>query len=197
MKLTKSQQIMKKDGAPAGLFMTLEQRAVAWSNNPPRPMLLFIDKPRNEDAATAQFRAEQEELRKTRQRAHFDRLKARQNAPKIDTSKMRWDSRRNKWEPITTVAQAVQAAPAQTGRKAPAVSSGNVFRMNLPLSKESEVAVRVIEYTQRDPDRVKALGEANGVWQDSFEKMNNGLKVMNVTNRLKKAVREGKNVVWP
>jgi hypothetical protein len=48
-------------------------------------------------------------------------------------------------------------------------------------------------------DRVKlrALAEANGVWNPAYDRLNPGHARMNVGNRLRAKARKGQAVVWP
>lgn len=99
MKLTAAQSMMVKDGLPKTCFMTSAQRAAVWEKNPPKPPRQFID-PRTEQQKQMLEQLKKEANRK--RDAHLSNLKAKKQREKLDTTGMRWDSRRNKWEPLHT-----------------------------------------------------------------------------------------------
>lgn len=87
------------DDIPTFCVIPAEQRRAAWERNPPTPMPSF-NKPRNEDADTAAFRARQEELSKAKAYSRIGAMKAKQATP-VDLSKVRWDGSRCRWVPLT------------------------------------------------------------------------------------------------
>lgn len=177
MKLTKSQSLMVQDGAPKALFLAADRRRAAWGKVPLRTMeFASIKTTRNEDEATAKFRAEEEARRKAKQNAHFDRLKAKKNATPVDYSKVRWDARRNKFVPQDAVV--LKANP-------PMVDVVQSVSANLTPKPSIGPVV--------DKINAEAVAKLNGVWDPKYAKLTPGLLTMTVKNRLKKI----KNVVMP
>jgi hypothetical protein len=90
--------------------------------------------------------------------------------------------------------------PAATGsvvksefRKRYAEHGGSVGdQLAARLRKHLEVADGGI-----DTARLRALAEANGVWQDRYDNLNPGLARMSCGNRLRALARRGTKIVWP
>lgn len=87
------------DDIPTFLILTAAERRLAWERNPPRPMPRF-DVPQGESADTADFRTKQAELSKVKTHNRIAAMKAKQGVP-VDLSKHRWDSRHNRFVPLT------------------------------------------------------------------------------------------------
>lgn len=64
-----------------------------------------------------------------------------------------------------------------------------------------ETAVKLADYLRAgDGDamtKLRALAEANGVWNDRWATLNVGMVRMNLGNRLRAAARKGTGVKWP
>lgn len=177
-----AKQIMIKDGAPRALFLTPEARREAWQGRTLTIVSFIEPRTRDEDEATAAFRAQVEAERRQKSLAGIQRMKNRFASKAIDYSKMRWDARRNKFMPMEV----------GTTKSAPAVKAP---------SRDSAVSSRV-ETTPAGVDRItkdnaEAIAKLNGVWKDSYEKLRGtGRIVMTVKNVLKGITRKGGVVKW-
>lgn len=98
-KATAAQKLMIADGFPAELFIPQDVRSQAWKECPPKAMGVFSD------AKIEEQRAVREQLKKEETERRIMKLKAGQRRKvlkQIDTRGMRWDPRRNQWEPDPT-----------------------------------------------------------------------------------------------
>lgn len=188
MKLTKSQSLMKADGAPSFLFVSTEQRKAAWDKIPLRaiPEFASVKVTRNEDEATAKFRADEEARRKAKQTAHFDRLKAKKNAAPVDYNKMRWDARRNKFVPMEPVTHGPRVV--QEG-----ANLQQVTKTKFKMVDTKHGGKALVNITPAGPvvdkSNAEAVAKLNGVWKASYSALTPGLMVMTVKNRLKKIAK--------
>lgn len=189
MKYTRSQQLMIKDGAPAALFISEAQRAKAWAGRPMTVIPAFNLVPRNEDEATAAFRAQVEAERRQKSLAQITRMKTRFATKAIDYTKMRWDPRKGKF--VEDVATPAIPKPEERTLDGRPVFRPGVFKMKLPA-----IPVASGDYSRVTKDTARDLAELNGVWDAKYEKLSGGLLVMTVTNRLKGIVKRGGEVKW-
>jgi hypothetical protein len=64
-----------------------------------------------------------------------------------------------------------------------------------------EIAIKLAEYAKPgDPDaigRLKALAEANGIWNPAWATLNVGMIRMNLGNRIRGLARKGQAIKWP
>lgn len=189
MKLSAPQRLMHKDGAPAALFMTPEQRRKAWTGRPLTTIPLYAATPKDESDETRAFRARVEEERRLKSLAGIARMKTRIASKAIDYSRMRWDARRAKFVPNTGSKPVAQ--PEELTLDGRPVFKPGVFKMKLPA-----LPVATGDYSRVTKDTARELAELNGVWADKYEKLSGGLLVMTVTNRLKGLVKKGGEVKW-
>ena len=47
-----------------------------------------------------------------------------------------------------------------------------------------------------DTGKLRALAEANEVWDDKYARLNPGQQRMNVGNRLRAKIKKGEDIVW-
>lgn len=190
MKLTATQRQMVEGGFPACLIVTpaeTARRAKYWESNPPRAMPLFqLDKTRDEDGATAAFRAQETERRRLNSLRQIDRMKARMAMKKIDHSKMRWDPRRNRFV-------------EDTGMRRTALETVRIIDA-APSDKRAQVAGQMLvegqDWSRVNKDTARTLAELNGVWDAKYEKLSGGLLVMTISNKLKTLVKKGETIEW-
>lgn len=157
---------------PPFLRISQEDRRAAWVAKPPRPMPLFQDKPRNEDQLTEQFRLQVEEEKRLASLNKIFKMKTRLATPK-DLENYTWDSRRNQWVKIPS------------GCKAP---------VSVTTDSDTDDTPTGIEALNKD--NARAVAELNGVWKPEYETLKGGLLTMTVKNRLKRLVKDGRDIVW-
>lgn len=215
MAITRMQQLMVEDGAPLALFISDDERRASWEANPPRPIPAFSLKPRDEDAATAAFRAQVEEERRQKSRAQIVRMKNRFVSKAIDYTRMRWDQRRGKFVPDAIPAAKSAPAflapqniaerlpkrePARAGADTKALEwERGIRKTYLPATAQRIVnrqAAAQEGWSRVKAHNARALAELNGVWDDKYTKLSGGLLVMTVTNRLKGLVKKGEAIRW-
>jgi hypothetical protein len=190
-KLTPSQRAMVDDGCPLRCIATPENQRrseEAWRKSPPRAVpFAEIKTTRNEDEATAAFRAQVEAERVAKSRAQIVRMKQRFATKAIDFSKVRWDARRNKFVPLT----GDRPNPGNT-----------ILTKAETPALVRKVAARAQELADADQPRVtkdnaEAVARLNGVWKPEYEKLRGtGRIVMTVGNVLKGLVKRGGTVKW-
>ncbi len=191
---TKSQQLMIEDGLPPELLIPQSVRNDAWRDFPLRSIPLFdrMDRTRNEDEATAAFRAQVEEEKKQKARAQIARMKNRFAAKEIDHSKMRWDPRKSRF--VEDRFGVKPAAPPVEQPK-PKVKQQSYAHHAEFLNGPDTVGA--IDWSRVNKDNAEAVARLNGVWKDSYEKLRGtGRIVMTVCNVLKGKVRRGEEVRW-
>jgi hypothetical protein len=205
MKLTPSQRLMVADGFPPSLFATQVQRAAHWLAHPPCAMPFIPTKTRDEDEATAAFRAQEEARKRQKSLASITRMKTRMAAKAVDHSRMRWDPRRSQFVPDTgtrCIENSVDNRSA--GRKPDKSPPRTAAPVDARLrgvtganpSRNVQAAVTNQDWSRVTKDTARALAELNGVWDAKYEKLSGGLLVMTVTNRLKGLVKRGGEVRW-
>lgn len=183
MKTTTRKPASDPMAIPDFLKIPREQRAEAWAKNPPKVVPDFVPKRiRDEDPATEQFRRELEEHKRAKSLARISKMKARQESK--DRTGMRWNLKRSRWEPDPFyVASAPKASALVRTPAAPKVSA------KVPVNDATD-------WSRVTKDTAQHLAKANGVWDDKYAKLKDGLLVMTVTNRLKGVVKRGGQVKW-
>jgi hypothetical protein len=136
----------------------------------------------SEDPATEQFRKELEEQKRQKSLARISKMKQRKESK--DHTGMRWNLRRCRWEPD----------PFYTPQ--PSKPSALVRSVQVPKPSAKVPAGDTNDWSRVTKDTAKTLAEANGVWDDKYLKLKDGLLVMTVTNRLKGLVKRGGSVKW-
>jgi len=199
MRLTRPQRLMVEDGFPAELFRTVEQRRAYWDAHPPVAIPLFKLQ-RDEDAETRAMRERLRQEEITALRSRLARSARRKAAKAIDFSKMRWDSRRNRFVPDvmpgTTKSAPVRSAYHNIGERLPKREPAVTGAGTRTIINKLATAPGCEDWSRVTKDTARALAELNGVWDDKYAKLSGGLLVMTVTNRLKGLVRRGEAVRW-
>ena len=181
---------MSYPALPKFLRLTPSQRAKAWEGVTLRAVPVFtsasVSRTRNEDAATAAFRAQEEARRKAHTMASISKMKTRIETKKIDHTKMRWNPRLSRFEP-----DVFQTTKPTTAVKAP-------VRDSAVRTTGASLAPAVVGngWSRVTKDTAQRLAKLNSVWDDKYAKLSGGLLVMTVTNRLKGLVKKGGTVKW-
>lgn len=200
---TASRRIVNKgDGYDIPDFCRIPQdkRNKSWLVNPPRVTPLLETKAEKEmDPSTVAFLRAQEERDKAKSSKEKSRLK--RIIPKAELRNMRWDAGKNKFVPnmFTATGVPIQHSGAVTSRtecKDPAIA-------NKPKKAAvDDLGASVIAHTTDggvfNAVKLKRFAVANGVWNDKYATLNNGLQRMNIVNRLRGRIKkDGKfKVVW-
>lgn len=168
---------------PSFLRIPQQQRNAEWVKNPPRPAPAFVPVAiKSEDPATEQFRLELEEQKRIKSLARIAKMKQRKESK--DRTGMRWNLRRCRWEPD----------PFYVPQPSKPSALVRPVRISKPSAKvpagDSNDWSRVTKAT------AEMLARSNGVWDDKYAKLKDGLLVMTVTNRLKGLVKRGGSVKW-
>ncbi len=175
------------DDIPAFLRIPQDERRRNWDRNPPRAMPSFVPASKPVDPNTAALLQAIEDEKRRKQRAHFDKLKARKAQP--DRRGMRWNSMKCRWERDGLAHLA----------KADGLVRNDTPKVHKTLTKavvapKDDLAAWVAALTSRDSKfdgaALKKFAKANGVWQDRYAQLSNGLQRMNVVNRLRGKIRK-------
>lgn len=189
-------------------------RRAAWDKAPPVASSFVPVAVKAASLDIEAFRQQLEQDRRTARDNHFARLKAKKASVPVDHEVMRWDAGKNRF-----VTDPYYVRLRDEARAARLASSGVVetpatnhvarglrkmLEASRPAAKSKAVddlGARVIEHTapdgQFDPARLRKFAEANGVWDDKYAALNNGLQRMTVVNRLRGKVGKGHKLVWP
>lgn len=204
-----SRQSSNADGLDIPKFLRITKadvpaRKKRWEefhrNNPPRPFADTKPQEKAMDPSTLRFLREMEQRDAAKKQKANGRLK--QIIPKIDRKNMRWDARNNKFVPDRfTLDGRMIVSGAVTGR---ITSSKPNFEEveRKPKKAVDDLGAKVIAHTTDDgvfnADKLKKFAKANGVWDDKYASLNNGLQRMNVVNRLRnKTKKDAKfTIVW-
>lgn len=158
-----------------------------WERNPPKAAPAFVPAPRAADVTAERIAADMEAERRTAALNKIARMKARQEGKAFDSATMRWDPARCRF--VTDKYLARQAAKPVDQRAVPKVVKAKA------TGAVDDLGARVSALGS--PDAVRKFAEANGVWDDKYAQLNNGLQRMNVVNRLRGRIKAGHEVVWP
>lgn len=174
---------------PDYLVLSPEERAASWERIALTSMKFLPDSTvRSTDPGAEQFARQLEEDRRLKSLARIRKMKSRKTIKSIDYSKMRWDPRKNKFvedssysAPVRLTARPMSYLVTQSSRQ----------------SGKTETAIGAIDWSRVTKDNVEAVARLNGVWNDKYAGLTNGLRVMNVVNRLKGLIKRGGIVTWP
>lgn len=202
---------------PDFLKIPQARRDAAWERNPPKAMPFVAVRRTHELSPETQALIDAEQARKKQK--SLNRLKAWKDAGSIqngDTRGMRWNPRRCRFEPDPRYAMScvpgeernaekfkpVNDEPQQVNGQTPKHPANS--RPGLSVSRQGggpasidDLGVQVSERFGTDAARLEAFARANQVWDDKYAALSNGLRRMNVVNRLRGKVRKGQQVVWP
>lgn len=168
---------------PDYLVLSPEERAASWEGIALTSMKFLPDSTvRSTDPGAEQFARQLEEDRRLKSLARIHKMKSRKTVKSIDYSKMRWDPRKCKF-----VEDSSYSAPVAQ-RLEPAAHNRSVVGSN-PAGGT--------DWSRVTKDNVEAVARLNGVWNDKYAGLTNGLRVMNVVNRLKGLIKRGGIVIWP
>lgn len=215
------------DGIPAFCRIPQDVRNQAWIDNPPKPMpqsALVVDKnyealkqARKEAglarlkkaAANKRARDASETVNVLAQHvyransvsvADYKRIKSELPKPshKLLDEMLKFDGKRYVMADKLASAVEVVRAVKQNGGKFERVKSPAPVR-----GASDDLAAKVAEHCNTggaiDLAKLKAFAKANGVWNDKYASLNNGLQRMNVVNRLRGALKKNSKlqIKWP
>lgn len=194
------------DAIPQFLRLTAAQRADAWKRTPPKAFVFIEPKPALDPRAAeaiAAIETGKEQQRRFKQEQKRLKANARDALPAdFNLIDYRWDPAKGRFVRDDIGARMWRAerglvvdikpnAKPEGKKKAPAVA-------------DSGIASQLATYTHSalgiDLVKLKKFAKANGVWQDKYDDLpNNGLRRMNVLNRLRGKINKdaGYKVVWP
>lgn len=195
--MTPKQQMIA-DGAPRALFLSQEARRKAWIGRPVTTVA-FVKLQRDESAEAKAMREKLKAEEITALKNRLARSKLRKETKAIDYSKMRWDSRRNKFVPLTGDKPNVSAPDQGVSRSGdrPAQTKPTPAAGRRAVAKAVDAPGQGSDWPRISKDTAEALAKLNGVWKPEYEKLRGtGRIVMTVGNVLKGLVKRGGTVKW-
>lgn len=164
-----------------------------WAAHPLQTFVQFAPRTALPDDV-AKFKAEIEAERLTASRNRIAKMKAKQSAQVVDHATMRWDPAKGRFVIDPYLVRVAATAPPEK------LEAKRTIRSVERPKAIDDLGTRVVTHTTTDGKfdgvKLRKFAEANGVWQERYVSLNNGLQRMNVVNRLRGKVKTGHVVVW-
>ena len=150
-----------------------ERRKESWFRSPPKPFCFVPEQKKELDPEAVKILDEVREQKRIKAINRIAKMKSKQNA-----KGMKWDPKTAKFVP-------------GCANKA----SANVVTGGARVASD-DLGEQVSSRFGADRVGLERFAKNNGVWEDKYGALNNGLCRMTIVNRLRNLVKKGRQVNW-